>query len=71
MKSGPIKLDTTTDSAASVSAPVIVVLIVLMLGATIFLWRSRYIRRRTAFITMTVLLLALVAASLSLYMARV
>lgn len=41
----------------------------LVLGATIYLWRARYIRRRTAYITMLVLVLALggLAAWMYLY----
>lgn len=44
-------------SSASLTAPAIIVVLVLLLGATIYLWRARYIRRRTAYTTMLVLVL--------------
>ena len=44
---------------AGLATPAIVVILVLLLGATIYLWRGRYIRRRTAYITMAILAIAL------------
>jgi hypothetical protein len=38
-----------------------------VLGATAYLWRARYIRRKTAFVTMGVLVIALVFASAWIY----
>lgn len=45
-------------------APVIVIL-VLMLGAIVYLWRARYLRRRTAYVLMAILVLLLIGAGLS------
>lgn len=47
-----------TDTA-SLGAPTVVVILVLMLGATIYLWRARYIRRTTAYASMAILVLAI------------
>ncbi len=46
-------------TSASLASPAIVVVLVLLLGATIYLWRARYIRRNTAYVTMAVLVIAL------------
>jgi len=46
-------------SSASLASPAIVVILVLLIGATFYLWRTRYIRRRTAFVTMGLLGIAL------------
>jgi hypothetical protein len=35
------------------------VVLVLLIGATFYLWRARYIRRRTAYVVMAVLAIAL------------
>lgn len=47
-------------ASASLTSPAIVVILVLLIGATIYLWRARYIRRRTAYVTMAFLAMALV-----------
>ena len=47
-----------TDTA-SLGAPTVVVILVLMLGATIYLWRARYIRRTTAYSLMAILVVAI------------
>ena len=54
-------------SNTSVVNPIIVVVLVLMLGATIYLWRQRYIHRRTAYGMMAVLVIAIVVAALVMY----
>ena len=54
-------------SSGSLTAPVLVVLLVLLLGATFYLWRARFIRRRTAYLTMTILGVMLVGASVWVY----
>jgi hypothetical protein len=41
--------------------------LVILIGATIFLWRNRFMRRRTAHITIAVLLVLLVAMAAWLY----
>lgn len=53
--------------AAGFGGPLIVVILVLLLGGTIYLWRLRYIRTRTAYITMAVLTVALILSGLALY----
>lgn len=45
--------------SASLASPAIVVILILMLGATIYLWRARYIRRKTAYATMAILAIVL------------
>jgi len=39
-----------------------------LLGATIYLWRARYIRTRTAYLTMAVLAVALVCLGAWMYL---
>ena len=48
-------------SSAGLASPAVVVVLVLLIGATFYLWRARYIRRRTAFVTMALLAVALAA----------
>lgn len=52
---------------AGFGGPVIVVLLVLMLGGTIYLWRQRYMRRRTAYVTITILVAGLIYSGITLY----
>jgi uncharacterized membrane protein len=66
-----IKSPTAAASAgnsASLATPAIVVTLVLLLGATIYLWRARYIRTRTAYLTMAVLAVALVCLGAWMYL---
>ena len=51
---------------ASVANPTLI--LVLLLGATVYLWRQRYIHRRTAYGVMATLFIAIVAAALFLYL---
>jgi hypothetical protein len=44
----------------SLVTPSVVVVLVLILGATIYLWRARYIRRRTAYVLVPILSAAIV-----------
>jgi len=44
----------------------IVVVLVVMLGATIYLWRNRYMRPRTAYVTMSILVVLLVVVGMSM-----
>ena len=53
--------------SASLGAPTAIVILVLMLGATIYLWRARYIRPKSAFVLMTVFALAIVALGIWSY----
>lgn len=55
-------------SSASLMAPAIIVVLVLLLGATIYLWRARYIHRRTAYVTMLILVVALAALAAWMYL---
>lgn len=48
------------ESSATLAIPAIVVILVLVFGATIYLWRARYIRRRTAYVVMLVTVVAIV-----------
>ena len=54
-------------NSASLAIPAIVVILVLVLGATIYLWRAGYIRRKTAYATMLVLVVALAGFALWMY----
>ena len=53
--------------SAGLALPTVVVVLVLMFGATIFLWRARYMRRKTAYGTMAVLGIALIGLGAYMY----
>lgn len=53
--------------SAGVTSQVAIVFLVIALGATVFLWRARYIRRRTSYITMGVLVLAIAVVGTMMY----
>jgi apolipoprotein N-acyltransferase len=55
--------------SADLGGPALVVFLVLALGATIFLWRARYIRRRTAYVAMGVIVVGLIIFGALLYTA--
>lgn len=54
-------------NSAALAGPAIIVVLVLVLGATIYLWRARYIRRRNAYLTMGVLVVALAVLGFWMY----
>jgi hypothetical protein len=49
------------------AAPTLMVLLVLLLGATVYLWQARYIRRVTAYVLLAANMLAIVAVALWSY----
>jgi uncharacterized protein YqgC (DUF456 family) len=67
-----MKISPQTGKAASAStggltSPAIIVFLVIFLGAVIYLWRARYIRRTTAFFLIGVLLLILIVYGAYVY----
>jgi hypothetical protein len=50
----------------SVASPALLVILILMIGATIYLWRKRFIRRKTAYVTLAILVIALILTGISL-----
>lgn len=58
-------------ASAGLASPAIVVVLVLLLGATIYLWRARYLRPSTAYYTMAFLTIALIAVGALMYTSRV
>ena len=56
------------EGSASLASPAIIVVLVLLLGATIYLWRGRYIRRRTAYVVMAAIVIALGCLAAWMYM---
>lgn len=52
-----------TSTEMVVGGPAIVVILVILLGATVYLWRARYIRSRTAYVLMAAFSFLLIAAS--------
>jgi len=58
------------EGSAGFGGPLIIVILVLMLGGTVYLWRKRYMRRKTAYLTLAVLGAALIYSGISLYMAN-
>ena len=63
---GP-RVSESAASSASLAVPALIVILVLVLGATIYLWRARYIRRGSAYVTMLVLVIALAGLGLWMY----
>ena len=55
---GPTSSSTTNWS--SIGQPMAIVLVVLIIGASIYLWRMRYLRSRAAMITIAMTVLALI-----------
>ena len=58
------------DGVASLASPALVVILVLLLGATIYLWRARYLRPSTAYSTMAILVFMLIAVGTLIYTSR-
>lgn len=54
-------------ASASVTSQLAVVFLVIAFGATVYLWRARYIRRRSAYVTMGVLGFAILFLGLMMY----
>jgi hypothetical protein len=54
MKTGSV------ESGLALSGPAIITILVITLGATIYLWQTRYIKRQTAFVFAFVVIVALV-----------
>lgn len=52
----------SSGTIAGLASPALIVILVLLLGATIFLWRARYMRRKTAYIAMGVLVVLIVVS---------
>jgi hypothetical protein len=57
-------------ASASLASPALVVILVLLLGATIYLWRARYLRPSTAYSTMAILVFMLIAVGTLIYTSR-
>jgi len=54
-------------ASASLASPAVVVILVLLLGATIYLWRAGYLRPSTAYYTMAFLAIVLIAVGVLMY----
>jgi hypothetical protein len=54
-------------TSATLALPAVIVITVLILGAVIYLWRARYIRRKTAYVLMTILVLTLIGLGVWMY----
>ena len=50
----------SASNSAGLASPTIIVALVILLGATLYLWRARYIRPTTAYATLAILGLALI-----------
>ena len=59
MLSAPIGEGGKASTLAGLGGPAMIVLLVLMLGATIYLWQARYLRRSSAYLIIAVLVVAL------------
>lgn len=57
----------STAATDSIASPALIVALVLLIGATIYLWRQRYLRRNTAFTILAILGVAFIAAAYATY----
>lgn len=57
--------------AGGLASPAIVVILVLVLGATVYLWRARYLRSSTAYSLMAFFALLLIVVGALIYTSRV
>ena len=64
MRAAPMASD--SGGSFSLASPTLLVILILMLGATIYLWRNRYLRRKTAYVVMAILVVAAIATGISL-----
>jgi peptidoglycan/LPS O-acetylase OafA/YrhL len=53
--------------SSTLASPAAIVLLVLLLGATVYLWRQRYMRRKTAYVLLTILAIALIVVGFFTY----
>lgn len=51
----------------NIAGPVLLVVLVLLIGGTVYLWRQRYMRRKTAYVIMAILFVALIVAGYQTY----
>jgi Na+/H+ antiporter NhaC len=57
--------------SASLASPALVVILVLLIGATVYLWRARYLRPSTAYYTLGFFTIALIVIGALMYTSRV
>jgi uncharacterized membrane protein len=62
-----VSVSSSSIRSADLGSPTFVVFLVLALGATVFLWRARYIRRRTAYVMMAIIVLGLIILGALMY----
>jgi hypothetical protein len=53
--------------SAGIGGPTTLILLVLMLGATVYLWRMRYMRRKTFYVVFVLIVLLIIADGTSIY----
>lgn len=58
-------------ASASLARPALVVILVLLIGATVYLWRARYLRPSTAYYTLGFFTIALIVIGALMYTSRV
>ncbi|HWC55450.1 MAG TPA: hypothetical protein VG434_00590 [Sphingomicrobium sp.] len=58
-------------ASASLASPALVVILVLLIGATVYLWRARYLRPSTAYYTLGFFTIALIVIGALMYTSRV
>jgi hypothetical protein len=64
MRNAPLE-EVGSGASGSMAPQAAIVLIVLVLGASFYLWRMRYLRSRAALITILAIILALLALAMS------
>jgi uncharacterized protein YqgC (DUF456 family) len=56
-----------SEGSAGLGSPVTLILLILILGAVIYLWRMRYIRRKTFYVVFLIVILLIFADGISIY----
>jgi hypothetical protein len=66
----PFAARNSESMASTLASPAFLVVLVLLFGATVYLWRQRYIRRRAAYVVMTILGVTIAVVGLMMYRAQ-
>lgn len=54
--------------SSALASPAVIVVVVLMLGATVYLWRGGYMHPRTGYVLTIILAIALIALGIYMYL---
>jgi uncharacterized protein YqgC (DUF456 family) len=58
---------TETGASAGMGGPTTLILLILVLGATVYLWRMRYMRRKTFYVVCALVVVLIIADGIAIY----